>query len=532
MLKRNDLIKELGAEYTDMISQVSIPDFTKCIAQYSGISIQDLKDDIIKEYLTKWARNKLHLFHMLDNKLKVDMPIVYKDESKDYDDKLLMIGKDYPAYYPWIKLFKSVVSNKIDCNALLYSEVDFLREVFPSYKFDGVSLTHFFKSKLNAPDELVTAIGRVFENNEVNATFTISIDPIDIMLSSENPYNWSSCYRLEDNFEESHADGCLAGILDDKTLITYVWTKEGKYELYGNYDFKKIRYKMMRMTIALNRTFNAIHFNEIYPGKGNLSEGLHKLFRDKVETYIAEKTGKKNTWMKKLDIRCDREHCEYGYGEYDEYKVWAIKGEKEYGDLMVYNETITCPCGCGEDYIGSENENEYWYNGQGHVNENYQEEGYYCEYTDEREDCDGDCRNCSIWARNNMVCELDEDERCDRDPWEAEDDGDFDPYRGNVVSCNPEHCEGCPLYKLHHPEEDEDEEEENNEEQTDMVTIVESVDRDGNIFTITSPFPNNIENQYYTYYTSPEAPNNLRVEVDGRRWRPIPGEWYNDNDNN
>lgn len=36
---------------------------------------------------------------------------------------------------------------------------------------------------------MITALGRVWENNNMKATFTLSIDPVDIMLSSENPYN-------------------------------------------------------------------------------------------------------------------------------------------------------------------------------------------------------------------------------------------------------------------------------------------------------------------------------------------------------
>ncbi len=66
------------------------------------------------------------------------------------------------------------------------------------------------------------------KNDKINANFTLSIDPVDIMLSSENPYNWESCYRLEE-FYESHSDGCLAGVIEHPTIVTYIWTKEGKY---------------------------------------------------------------------------------------------------------------------------------------------------------------------------------------------------------------------------------------------------------------------------------------------------------------
>ena len=47
-----------------------------------------------------------------------------------------------------------------------WNERCLLDTVFPG-KIEGTSITHFFKSKLNAPDEIVTEIGRVFENAEL-----------------------------------------------------------------------------------------------------------------------------------------------------------------------------------------------------------------------------------------------------------------------------------------------------------------------------------------------------------------------------
>lgn len=470
MLKRNDLIKELGAEYINMINKINIADFTKCIAQYANIDLQYLKDEVIKDYLVKWARNKKHLFDFLGD-IRVDMPITFIDENENYGEKILNLGIEYPVYFPWLHMFRATENNKIQLNNLNYTNREMINSAFPNYNIEGVSLTHFFKSKLEAPDELVTAIGRVWEHSSINATFTISIDPVDIMLASENPYNWTSCYRLENDFEESHADGCLAGVLDNKTLITYIWNKEGKFDLYDKYEFKKIRYKMMRMTIAINKTFNAVHFNTIYPGKGNLSDDFYKLLRTKVEDYICGKTSKINFWNKRIDLNAIRCYGQYGYSEYSDSNVWAIKDEEEYGDLMVYNEPILCPCGCGDQYIGTGSDDNYWYNGYGHTNDNYEERGTYCEYTEEYEECDGDCINCPTYNRNNMVCELDENERCyDRNCWDAEDEGDFDSYENNVVRCNPEHCAECPLYKLHHPEEIEEEEKEPNNDIPDAVT--------------------------------------------------------------
>lgn len=480
MLNKKVLIEKLGEEYKPMLNKISIPDFTKCIAQYSGLHISEVKDEVIEEYLSLWAKNKKHIFDLMGD-IRFDMPIKYVDEDRQYDKKLIEVGKQFPAYYPWLKLFRGATNNKIDTNNFYWQDRDMINELFPGYRYEGMALTRFFKQKLDAPDELITALGRVWENSTVEATFTLSIDPVDIMLSSENPYDWVSCYRLEWGCEDSHADGCLAGVLDSATIITYAWNAEGKYSLYGNYEFKNIRYKRMRMTIGVNKDFTAIHFNTIYPGKSDYSDSFRKLLRNKVETYFANKINKENVWISndtvdwKDRVECSRYYDNYGYSEYSACDVYMIKGEKEHPDITPYNEIIHCPCGCGENYRGSDCDRDYWYyNGDGHINENWSEEGYYCEYSDEREDCDGDCGpDCPVWCRNNMVCELDENEGCDRNCWDAEDDGDFDPYRGNVVRCNPENCKECPLYKYHKQAEQEDRkfEEQRDKELTEHIEI-------------------------------------------------------------
>jgi len=387
MLKTKTLIDKLGKEYEPMLKKVDIPNFTKCIAQYSGIDIKELKDEVIEGYLTTWAKNKKHFFDLFGD-LVVDMPIEYIDKNTETKEKIMQIARQYPTYYYWCEIFNYQTENKIDCGALPY---DFknreLEDIFPGYRIDGTTITHFFKDKLKAPDEVVTAIGRVFEHNKVSAIYTLSIDPVDIMTSSENPYKWTSCYRLERPFSGSHADGCLAGVLDHDTIISYIWNKSGKLSLYNKYELKNVRYKKVRMTIAVNNTLNAIHFNEIYPWKTDTPDDFRKMLRDKVETYFAEKAGLKNLWSH-LDrytgeinnydfinhLHTYRECSEYGYGEYGSEHVYFIKGQEYYEPFQIYNQEIMCPCGCGSTYIGSDcDEDEYEYDGYGHTNEHYDE---------------------------------------------------------------------------------------------------------------------------------------------------------------
>jgi len=457
MLTKKTLIDKLGEEYTPMVNKISIPDFTKCIAQYSGLSMTELKDEIIEEYLIRWARNKKYLFDFFGGELRVDMPITYRDEQRDYKEKMLEVGRKHVVFYPWLEIFSNHCDNKIRYQNIGWDERKMLDEIFPTIA-EGTSITHFFKSKLNAPDEVVTEIGQVFENAELNATYTLSIDPVDIMLSSENPYNWTSCYRLE-NFSDSHADGCLAGVLDKATVISYVWTDAGKFMLYNKYDFKNIRYKRLRITLAFNETFNAVHFNSVYPWKRDCSEQFMKMIRNKVETFICEKTGKENLWRKSTyddKLNAYRQHGEYGYSEYHNDNVWVLKNDEFHAPFDIYCDDIVCPCGCGEKYCGSD-EDYMEYNGDGHINENWCEEGSneeWCDYADDYVECDHDCENCRSYLWAHAHCEIDGEEHAcsERDLWQAEQEGDADFDDSSVIECNPEHCANCPFYRQHHPE--------------------------------------------------------------------------------
>ena len=372
--------------------------------------------------------------------------ISYIDESRDKNALLRELQTEFPIFATWIEGFLGIKINKINTRDFYFDWrfTNLINRVFPNCNIDGCTLTHFFKSYLKAPDELVTKLGRIFENEKVEATYTISIDPIDMMLASENPYDWVSCYRLDGD----HADGCLAALLDNSSLITYIWNKEGKFKLKEKYDFKNIRYKRMREWISINPEQTAIYFNEIYPGK-NYSKDFHKILREVCENWLV----KDATWVKIGSEDDDPDASEvvereyyYGYNEFCCDTAYKVK-ETKVKYWSVYNEEIICPCGCKGYLPGSDDEDsDDRYNGEGFTVENYREE-HYCEYIDDYCNCE-DCEGCEVWNREHAVCELDNDHYCD-DYQEAEDEGNFEPYEDNVVHCSPEFCEHCRFYAEH-----------------------------------------------------------------------------------
>ena len=343
----------------------------------------------------------------------------------------------------------------------------------------------------------------------VEGIYTISIDPVDMMLASENPYNWQSCYRLAVDNDCSHADGCMAAILDDSSLITYVWNREGKFSLYNEYEFKNVRYYRMREWISISPNQTAIHFNAIYPGK-RYSEDFEKSLRKIVEDLVnKDATWKKNDYW---DTNCNREQP-YGYGEFDCYRIYKIKDAKD-EIWETYNEQILCPCGCGDYLAGSDWDDDYdgyEYNGEGFIAENFypkEDDRNWCEYCDDYCERDEDCDDCPHWNRAHPVCELNDDYDCSNSD-EAEDDDKFDPYENNIVHCG-DHCEGCPLYKIHHPEKEEkDIDSSEGESKTSINEIHINTDNFGHLVTAEyGDFTINLGTQdYYNRYIWPAYPD-------------------------
>lgn len=457
MLKTVDLIKGIDEKYIPMLKMVNIPDFYKCMAQFSGLPIDSLDDRTMQIYLTTWAEHKYKFFKMLGNKIRIDTPFEYNRMRDDISNEITNINKKFPIFAPWLDGFKRLRENKIkdmwDIDSSIRCNID---RYFPSYKLMGSTITHFFKSCLNAPDELITNVAAIFENQKVKATHTISIDPVDMMLASDNPYNWTSCYRLELERDDSHADGCLAAILDNSSLIAYVWNNEGKFELYEKYHFKSIRYKRMRQWLAISDDLTSIHFNEIYPGK-DYDDDFEKAMRDIVETLVAKYKGIPNKWRKDANARCFREYG-YGYSEYSDYRIWTqvdnIITDKK---IKVFDEQILCPCGCGEYLPGSYDcdGDDVEYNGEGFIRENFYNR-FWCEYADDYCDCGcteccaEDCENCYHWQHAHPVCDLDNETECETPDYESIDD------EGIMHHC-AWNCLDCPKYKEHFPDEAEKE---------------------------------------------------------------------------
>ena len=62
MIKKEDLFNATEEKYHKMLSMVNIPNFTKCIAQFSGLGVKEVSEAVLIEYLKTWAKNKYRFF--------------------------------------------------------------------------------------------------------------------------------------------------------------------------------------------------------------------------------------------------------------------------------------------------------------------------------------------------------------------------------------------------------------------------------------------------------------------------------------
>lgn len=462
MLLTKNLIEDARAteELIPMLEAVNIPDFKKCIATFSSLSFDEVNDNTIKDYLLTWAKNKYKYYKLLGNKLRVDTKIEYKAESCDRKEEIEVLQKQFPIYAPWLQGIEEAKNNELNWHNLSSNFVRML-DFFPETKngFEkGMHITSFFQRCLEAPAELVTKIAGLFELDKIDSNFTLSIDPVDIMLASMTPYDWSSCYGLECG---SHADGCMAALLDTASIVTYVWDKEGKYSLDKKYDIKKMRFKRMRQWVAFSDDMRAIHFNKMYPSNDRCREELLKKIRLITEKRVSEYLGIEDSWTRYTNLSrtaCEKidAHRKYGYGYsefYEEY-IYVQKSlveELENIDnqtkveITPYDVKYQCACGCGtilpcsDAYEEDEEVNfEDGFNCQSVIRKSYCDLGdCYCDCADDI--CGGNCCDCPYWQDAHPYCEFKGDE-CE--------DPEIESCDGEAQFCEDICCD-CPHYKEH-----------------------------------------------------------------------------------
>lgn len=369
MLNMSKLIQGIEEKYIPMLKKVDIPNFTKAIAVFSNLKLNEISDDVIKDYLHTWAKNKYFLFKFLGNNLTKNEKVFLKKDDEDKKNQIRILKEKYAYALFWIDEFSYFKENKIIMSDLNHYLKSTIRDLFMEEPKDGISITNFFKNWLKAPEELVTDLAKLWEGQDGDYyNYTISIDPIDYMFASETPFEWSSCYSIHKaENEETHADGCLAAMLDGAHAISYTWKNEGKYAI-NKFEFKNIKYKHLRQWIVFSKDLLKLYFCRLYPeSRRDGDNAYERTLRLVVERMVSEYLGIKDNWVKTDEVRGNIIRVKpYGYDEFHQESIIIHKSLLENSNytlselleslepIEVYTETIKCPCGCNSYLEGTD----------------------------------------------------------------------------------------------------------------------------------------------------------------------------------
>ena len=139
MLLTKYLIENVDEKYIKMLEAVNIPDFYKCLAEFSGLPMDKIFDEQVKDYLLTWAKNKYDFWKLLGEKTRLDQPFVYKKMRDNIKQELDDLEMDYPAYSLWLDCFRRATKNEVEWRELDWSTRDKLNKLFPQSKLDGCS---------------------------------------------------------------------------------------------------------------------------------------------------------------------------------------------------------------------------------------------------------------------------------------------------------------------------------------------------------------------------------------------------------
>lgn len=433
MLKTEELLEGIEEKYHEMLKKVNFVDFTKCVATAANLPLERISNEAIKEYLHTWAKNKFHIFEIFGNQIEMTTDVNVEKDTLSIEQELE--DKVYKKYCRYVSLLEELCGRKgssdyiksILENKVKFGLSDYLINFFGEKKIKlpcywdknpvDLKLTKAL-STLGVEDGLINELGSIIENKSMASKYTVSIDPIDIMLASVSKYKWTSCYNLE---EGSYRDGCFAAVVDKTTMIGICWTNKDTIFLDNKkYSIKDIKQKRRRHWILLNENGKELTFFQTYP---NDDRTANKIFREACEGMIAKQLEITDKWAT-TQVQVNRVYS-YGYDERDRGDFVTVihetLKEQKMEEIEYYTDTFNCPCGCGSFIHCREtsedmDEDESYQDGL-NCDEYHEEQHEWCDLADRECDsagcmCSDCCAGCSYYEDNNSDDE-EEVEECE-----------------------------------------------------------------------------------------------------------------------
>ena len=273
--------------------------------------------DIVEKYLHLWASAKYEFYLMFGRTFKavkeVEFPVnprsIYEKFVKTFYVEHDKNGNDtsrFQTYWMLAKHFseREVVENKMD------SDED-VQEFLGEYYTPEMKLSRFLSMYFN-DTAFDIELSKVYQNKKIRGQNVLSIDPIDYLMSAINKNNWSTCHNMSGG---CHADGPLALMLDNSTLICYNSSKEVHKYSFGSHVVENISMRY-RSCVYMNKNDLSFAVGRCYPNCSD--ERIYKEFADFVQGIASEYTHENEWFVETVTENMDNGDCNGAYALSDD----------------------------------------------------------------------------------------------------------------------------------------------------------------------------------------------------------------------
>lgn len=316
----------------EMISQVNMETFRNILSNRIlkdgsleiGQIAKELTNDVCKQYLRTWAKNKYAWYLALGRKLKIEIPIEFERGEQDWKQEINILSEVFPLYAYIIHdlSWRCFRDNRYD-GGRIYDKDKRVKA--------GMNLTSFFALYNN--DELNIEISKLYQNKG-QMNLCISIDPVDFLTTSINKSGWRSCHNFYDG---EWRQAPMAYMQDSTSAISYAYDKNIDY---NEYRFKfTTNSKRWRQMIYWDARSSMVVFSRQYPYS---SDNITFKVRELLEAKLSKLYDCPNKWyiynhVGKLDSCVERAGYVYNdvENEYDHKVILNKCDEKRPRTVMI-----------------------------------------------------------------------------------------------------------------------------------------------------------------------------------------------------
>ena len=339
----------------EMIKKVDIKKCKKLYAMSLNIKDCDIKG--FEKLLEIWAENKLHLYKLLGEELKINKLLDYsKEDLKGFSQDAVINITAEVMREKWIKFIKRVSDEIPYFYRLMDNTFDWasLARKFPMIDY-GCTRHYddlFFKNEAQIPlskaihmlcksDYIDTELSKFIQENsitKVTGNMYVSIDPFDYLTMSVNMSDWHSCLSLHKDLNSNsvylgeYCSGIFSYLCDKVTMVAYRTNGQDEKFSWSNRSFMA-ESKNWRQLIYMQEDFEYFINSRQYPFN---SEFLGKIVREMVEKQIG-KMGEMNETSQNYQSN-SRKWKVSRNNERNRYKVGDVKDDE--GIALQYNDVL------------------------------------------------------------------------------------------------------------------------------------------------------------------------------------------------